>query len=474
MISMQLPRQCRSPLKEEYRVRPKRELQALGRFAGAALIVLAAGRGAVAQAPDARALAEAYNASGMVLLKELSTAHGNIVLSPYSIGSAMAMVLSGARGQTEQEMARVLRQRLDGGAMEAAAAALRSTLDGYDKSSATPNCPDGLQPKGNRCEASVPPGAQCVYPAQRDGAVCVAPGQFPPSARVLTANALMLPKPGELIDPQYMALLKDKFGAEVFENVGLDDVNGFVARKTDGKIDHILDRLDPTTAAVILNAVYFKAKWATAFRPALTADEPFNLSRRQKVSVPTMHAANSYPLAVRNGYRALRLPYDVGALGMIIVLPDEVDGLDAVGRRLDAAEWTQLASALQGADATRLVDLALPRFKAGYGADLVSVFRQAGMVRAFDAKQADFSGMTGQPPSRVPLAIGSIMHRAIVDVAEDGTEAAAATAASMVAASIHRPVQTPQPLHVDRPFLFAIVDDATGAVLFEGRVADPR
>jgi serine protease inhibitor len=98
----------------------------------------------------------------------------------------------------------------------------------------------------------------------------------------------------------------------------------------------------------------------------------------------------------------------------------------------------------------------------------------AGMVRAFDPKTADFSGMTGRPPSEVPMHIGQIVHRAIIDVMEDGTEAAAATAVAMLARVGGATPAKPEVFRVDRPFLFYIVDDATGAILFQGRIVDPR
>jgi serpin B len=155
----------------------------------------------------------------------------------------------------------------------------------------------------------------------------------------------------------------------------------------------------------------------------------------------------------------------------VVVLPNEIDGLDAVTRALDEAEWGQLVTALQAPDAVKMTDLALPRFKASFGASLVPQFQQAGMKLAFETKLADFSGMTGRPASQ---AIGSIMHRAVIDVMEDGTEAAAATAVAVVAGAIAHPPEPPQVFHADHPFLLAIVDDASGAILFQGRIADPR
>jgi serpin B len=158
----------------------------------------------------------------------------------------------------------------------------------------------------------------------------------------------------------------------------------------------------------------------------------------------------------------------------VVVLPNEIDGLDAVTRALDEAEWGQLVTALQAPDAVKMTDLALPRFKASFGASLVPHFQQAGMKLAFEPKLADFSGTTGRPVGQPPLAIGAIMHRAVIEVMEDGTEAAAATSVAVIAGAIAHPPEPPQVFHVDHPFLFAIVDDASGAILFQGRIADPR
>ena len=152
-----------------------------------------------------------------------------------------------------------------------------------------------------------------------------------------------------------------------------------------------------------------------------------------------MRRHGSYALVSRPLYRAIRLPYEMGQLSMIIVLPNEIAGLDALARGFAADEWTQLAGALHAPEAVKPTDLALPRFKAKFDADLVGAFGAAGMARAFDPKRADFSGMTGKPAGQGSFAIGAIVHRAVIDVMEDGTEAAAATAISVVAASAQRP-----------------------------------
>ena len=151
---------------------------------------------------------------------------------------------------------------------------------------------------------------------------------------------------------------------------------------------------------------------------------------------------------------------------MVVVLPDA--GNAEIAQRLDDGEMKSLLAALK--TPPRQVELALPRYHATFKSSLVASFKSVGMHSAFDFQTADFSGMTGRPQAE--LAIGQIVHAAVIDVAEEGTEAAAATAATMVAKGMRLPPA--QVFRVDRPFLFAIVDETTGAILFEGRIADPR
>ena len=421
-------------------------------------------------------LARAYNATGQQLFGQFAAAPGNIVFSPYSVGTAMSMALSGARGDTASEMMRVLSMRMAADAIDAANGEMLSILNGYDHSAAPPVCPPRATADGRNCEAR--PGGdmmnQCQFGLRLVGNRCVGPGATPASARFLSANALMLVKRGDLISADYIAALKTKYAAEVFKDASLDDVNGWVAGKTEGKIAKMLDRIDPDAVAVLLNAVYFKARWASVFDKTLTKDEAFNLTRSQKAEVPLMNQTASFSLVSRGGYRAIRLNYEVPELGLVIVLPDDIEGASAVARRLGANELAELFAALRDGQAKKPVALALPRFKAEYRADLVAPFRQAGMQKAFDARSADFSGMTGQPAAAGRLHIDQIVHRAVIEVAEENTEAAAATAVGVRSMSV--PVQMPAPVsfRVDHPFLFYLVDDTTGAILFQGRIADPR
>ena len=428
----------------------------------------------VARAQDAsdrapvRALAAAYDASAHGLFTTFTTKPGNIVFSPFSVGTAMAMALAGARGETESAMARVLRHTLSRTAIDKANASLLAILNGYDRSAVPVACPPGMRFDGKECVGKPSASGACPGGYRRDSR-CVAPGRTPPSAALKAANALMLLKPkGDMIAPAYAALLEQEYRAQVFRGAGLDEINRWVARQTEGKIDKLLDAIDPDAPAVILNAVYFKAAWKTPFVARSTSDEDFRLTAASTVKVPTMHRLGSYQVATRAGYRAIRLPYSVDTLSMVVVLPDEVGGADRLARELDAPA---LATLFRELTETKTVSLALPRFKTSFKASLGKLFQDAGMRRAFDPQLADFSGMTSRPPREAPLAISDVIHRAIIDVTEEGTEAAAATAITMMTTSMPRNVE---PFVVDRPFLFYIADEATGAILFQGRISDPR
>jgi serpin B len=421
-------------------------------------------------------LSKGYNATGQQLFSQFSAARGNIVFSPYSIGAAMSMALAGARGDTATEMMRALSLRMSAEAVDTGNAEVLSVLNGYDRSTAPPTCPPGASLVARNCEMR-PAGDmanQCRYGLVLQGARCVGPAATPPSARLLAANALMLLKRGDVIAADYITLLKTRYAAEVFQQATLADINGWVARKTADMIPHMLDQLDPDASAALLDAVYFKARWASVFDKTLTKDEPFHLDRSQQADVATMNQSGSFSLVSRGGYRAVRLDYEVSDLGLVIVLPDDVEGAAAVARRLDANALAELFAALRDGRARKPVALALPRFKTEYKTDLIEPFRQMGMRKAFEPGAADFSGMTGRPAGQGGLYLSTILHRAVINVAEESTEAAAATAVVIARTAVAPQATQPEPFRVDHPFLFYLVDDTTGLILFQGRISDPR
>lgn len=417
---------------------------------------------------DTRLLTQAYNQSGQELFKALAAAPGNVVLSPLSIGTAMAMVLSGARGETEAELRKVLRHSLSGQAIDAANASVLAALlaDGG------PACPEGFKPSGRLCEAPAPGGKDepCPHDANRDGDLCVTDAQTKKTATLRIANALMLVNPSATIADAYRETIRTQYGAEIFKDADLAAVNAWVKDKTEGKIPTIIERLSPQDSHVLLNAVYFKAPWAQAFAKNATRDREFHLTATDKVEVPTMTLSGAFATDKGNGFTAIRLPYAAPGLAMIVLRPDAVDGIDAVIAGLGGSNLDALMESLRKAP-KRLVNLTLPRFKFEFAADLIPPFKALGMSKVFDPGQSDLSGMTGLPREDAQSTIDQIAHRAVIEVAEEGTEAAAATA--VVVTTRAMTPGTHERFTIDRPFMFLIADDTTGAILFAGRVSDP-
>jgi serpin B len=223
----------------------------------------------------------------------------------------------------------------------------------------------------------------------------------------------------------------------------------------------------------VINAIYFKSRWALPFEKSATREEPFHLSSTQEVNVPMMHQTSDYALVERQGYRAIFMPYDVGAIGLVIVLPNEFDGLADVTGRFDENEQSELIAALRSVmTPKRVVELTLPRFKTEYEASLVAPLQNAGMKLAFDQARADFSGITGrQATGSDRLYIDLIQHRALIEANEETTEAAAATAVGVAVGALP---PKPEIFRVDHPFLFHIIDQATSAILFTGRISRPQ
>jgi serpin B len=389
-----------------------------------------------------------YNTLGRAIFRTLSAPRmvqwrgrerrepaGNVVISPLSIGVTLAMGFAASAGETAEEMARAL---------------------GFDT------------PRSDLLEANAD--------LLRHYGEADAPEGF----RLRLANALVLTQHGDAVAKSYRDLLADSFAAEIFEG-DVARVNQWVAQKTEGKIERVLADLPQDDIAVLVNAVYFKAPWAEAFDPTLTHDGLFFLSGESRssmmegdgIEVAMMHAVRDFVIVQGTAYRAARLPYKPPSLGMIIVLPDPIEGLgyiealDAVQSVFDADEITRLRAEFERQTPSEF-PFYMPRFRVRSEASLKPGLQRAGMTLAFDWTRADFSGMTERPPSEIPVAISDVVHCAVIEVSEEGTEAAGATLVSFHIGGI------PPSFVVDRPFLFFIVDDTTGAILFQGRIVDPR
>lgn len=392
-------------------------------------LAMAAIERAAANPADAALAAEAINDFGLELLREATAHDANAVLSPASIMLALAMARTGARGDTAAEMDEVMRGAASDdnaswlNALDAALAARSGTFkDRLNKDA------DVLLRIANQSFAQA---------------------DFPWEATYLEALAARFGAGLRLVD-----FARNAEGAR-------RDVNAWVAEETEERIPELLPdgTVDALTRLVLVNAIYLKAAWFSPFEEKTTGPGTFHRLDGSRVDVPTMHVTASFRYAERNGWQAVELPYVGRQLAMLIVLPDNLSAFEAA---IDGAGLETIAAALED----RRVKLSLPRFGIESKLDLNNVLMAMGMPLAFDPERADFSGIT----SVDDLYVSGVIHQANIDVDEEGTEAAAAT--GVVMGNTSMPPE-PVPMTVDRPFLFALRDLETGAILFLGRVVEP-
>ncbi len=379
---------------------------------------------------DAALAGSAVNGFGTALYGHVAAgnAAGNLVLSPASIALALSMARAGARGQTATEMDAVLRNL---GSDEHAAwlAALDSALK-----------------------------ARTGTFSDQSGA-----------SQDVTLRIVNAPfaQRGLALQPAYLDALAGRFGAglRLVDYVNAAEaarqlINGWVSDQTEQRIKELLAQgdLDAMTRLVLVNAIYLKAAWQTPFAEEATAPAPFTRSGGTAVDVPMMHGGGELPYASGSGWRAVELPYVGGKLSMLVIMPDDIAAFEG-------AFSEPVLGSIVGSLSTHQVILGLPKFKTESRVELATVLAELGMPTAF-TDTADFSGIT----TAERLFISAVIHQANIDVDEKGTTAAAATAVVMRASAAPAEVVT---LTVDRPFLFAIRDTETGAVLFLGRIADP-
>lgn len=360
----------------------------------------------------------------------------NLLLSPYSIQSALAMTYAGADGVTKAEMAKVLHYPADEAALHAAFRELGTSLS------------QGTAASGGTISFNV-------------------------------ANRLF-GQAGFQFEKPFLGTVKDFYAAPLevvdFRKSAAaitTQINRWVESQTQERIRDLIppNVISSDTRLVLVNALYMKAPWETEFVKGLTKNRPFHLTTSSKAEVPTLHSVSHIGFKQFDGFKAVALPYKFGFLQFVAFVPDSIDGLPALEARLDAGTLAQCAG-LPHAE----VDLYLPKLKMQPDSmALGDALRTLGMKSAFDvpAGSADFSRMA--PPKEDRLAISEVVHKTFLELDEKGTEAAAATAVIMARSSA--PVfEKPKPVvvRVDRPFAFAIQHRETGACLFLGRVTDPR
>ena len=275
---------------------------------------------------------------------------------------------------------------------------------------------------------------------------------------------------GFAFQPAYLDALASSFGAglrlvdyKADPEAARKTINAWVSDQTEKRIPELIGEgvLDNSSRLTLVNAIYLKAAWAHRFGDAAsTPKAPFTRADGSTVSVPMMRGGGELHFASGSGWQAVELPYVGDQLAMDIILPKDAA---AFGASLDSKAWDAIVKAL----AEHPVDLSLPRFSTETKTDLASTLSAMGMPDAFTGK-ADFTGITTEEP----IQIAAVIHQANIDVDENGTTAAAATAVLMEAGAA-APSGTPVTLVVDHPFLFAIRDRTTGAILFMGRIGDP-
>lgn len=354
----------------------------------------------------------------------------NLIYSPYSISLAFSMVYAGARGQTETEMAQVLHflpqeeHHLAFNALDQYLASLAGEEDGDEEE------------ENGRFQLNI---ANAVW------------GQM-----------------GLPFEEAYLATLAQQYGAGLRASDFVEqpeearqEINAWIAEQTEERIQDLLPpgAIDPATRLVLANAIYFNATWRFPFNADATQDGPFTLLDGSQVTVPLMqHSAARVPYGTGPDYQAVALTYAGQSVEMLVILP-EAGQFEAV----EAALSTEFLNQVRGQAQVRDVQLTMPRFEFDTDIDLRALLTDMGLQNPFGGA-ANFSGILADGG----LFISDALHRGTITVDEEGTEAAAATAIVMAESMLETAEVT-----MDRPFIFAIIEQETGSILFLGRVMNP-
>jgi serpin B len=377
--------------------------------------------------PEVKSAVEGNTAFAVDLYQKLKERPGNLFFSPYSISTSLGLLYAGARGQTEREIANVLHINLPQTNFHAASGNLAARME----------------------------------KVQRWRRITL-----------LTANSLWCQQ-DYLFTDTFLDLARESYRAEARlvnfkespQRVSRD-INTWIGRKTKGKIKDMAspEQLTADTRLILCNAVYFKGKWASQFKPANTKPAPFFTTTNQTVMVPMMYQSEEFKMAIIDepAVALLESPYFGRDLSMIILLPDAVDGLPELEQNLTADNLRVWLTKLDQASPHK-TSVHLPRFTTTQSLELARELKSMGMPTAFNVQAADFSGIDGTNY----LYIADAIHKAFVEVNESGAEAAAATIVRFVAKSM------PGRFAADHPFIYLIRENGSGSILFLGRMVDP-
>lgn len=377
--------------------------------------------------PHVRQLVAANTDFGFKMLVQLSQSapSANVFFSPFGLTSALTMALAGAGGDTRRDMAATLGL----GAM---------TPDQITQANAL------LLPSLTRSDPGVELSVASALWAGRGTAFS---STFQQAVSLYHAHT-------EAID----------FAAPG----AADTINGWLKGSTKGKIDHLVSSPDLVGATgVLTNAVYFHGTWQNKFVKTATHDGPFTLEDGTTKTLPLMAQVETFSYLDTSDFQAVSLPYKAGRLSLYVFLPKPGRSLDGFVSGLNATAWEGWMGKMQSAK----VNITLPRFKVSYQAALNQPLIALGMGSAF-APGADFTPMGLQSPSGQGSFLTGVAHKAILEVDEEGTVAAAATLGGYAAGGGF--AHPPAVMRVDHPFFCAIRDNVTGTLLFVGVIRDPQ
>jgi len=402
-----------------------------------ALSVLVAAIGCKGSTPprqvsgDPPKVSDSNNAFAVELYGRAREADGNICLSPYSVWTALAMTSGGARGETAAEMARVLHLTADDDRVHAEAA--KQMRDLKEKGDA-----------GQELTIANALWAQQSFPFREE---------FLSLGRTHYHAGL--------------ATLDFAGGREA----ACQTINSWVAKETGDRIKNLVQPQDigNDTILVLTNATHFKAEWRQKFNRDHTQRKPFFLADGASTEVELMSDTfGSLPYVEEDGFQAVMLPYKGNRFSLVVLLPRKKDGLAALEKELTSDKLTGWLAKCN----PQLVEVFLPKFQFSGGGELKGPLAALGMRRAFDRSLADFSGMSQEEG----LFLGDVVHKTFMDVNEEGTEAAGATAVYTWKSKDKDdgPPASPVLFRADHPFLYLIRDDRSGCILFIGRLTDPR
>ncbi len=358
--------------------------------------------------------------------KQLARGDGNLILSPFNIGTALSMVLAGARGKTAQEIESVLHTHYD----SAYDAALGELLAGLKKSG---------NADGNELHTANGLWVQQGFPLE-------------PAFESILANHYQAP-----LNP--LDFVRNPEGAR-------SRINRWTEEQTNEKIKNLFPAgsLDASTRMVLTSAIYFYGRWQAPFQSTQTQPAPFTLPSGTTVQTDLMNQTANFRYADEPTAQILEMRYAGTGMAFDVLLPKVSDGLPALEKLLTPGNLKGWCGNLAG----RSVQVSLPKFRIESQFSLTKALSAMGMPDAFTS-HADFSGIT----TKEKLYISDAVHKAFVDVSERGTEAAAATGFAMRAAAMRRP-EPPVVFRADHPFLFLIRDTNTDTVLFIGRLTNPK